>query len=564
MKSLRTDARCRATGFLLAIVAAATTACTLEGAQRDAELPQSVVAATTSVTSPSSSAPIANAGPEVLPVAEVRVSPAERDAEMARLVALGLSLPSGGLVLEKPFAAPYSRRSFVVPHAWLTAPLPETVPAAALRADLVALRAVMERAYGGWDRAAALGWDWDAWFRDWDASLAKRGSEAVPLREAFDPVRVLEDFQLDNHTTIPLRLSFGSGSATARLEHAPKAPCSAIRNADGKVYPLNAKDPAQLPKRARLFDGHALKEAHYLSFPASRGTVTAVQCNEWIGLKILGVAGDERAKSITELLGNPEDRPTMRHLSKDVAYLRLPTFSKSNGQIIERERKGWDKPTGKERALIVDLRGNDGGDAVLDAVWPWVSEEDLSAAMPMTKRTPKSCLYEALRWGYGNISSGNLKPPLTDGMRGRLQAAVETVFASDEASCKRQVEEVIGLPFPAKSRAARKGKPTILVLVDSGCGSDCEYMAQTLGKVPEAVLVGINTFGVLQFIQPGYAALPNTKLPFRIALGTSDIYGDGRSTDGYGVDVDVLLEGADAWSKDGLLRLALQLTGKKL
>ena len=55
------------------------------------------------------------------------------------------------------------------------------------------------------------------------------------------------------------------------------------------------------------------------------------------------------------------------------------------------------------------------------------------------------------------------------------------------------------------------------------------------------MVVGTNTFGVAEYIQPGYSVLPHTRLPFRIALGTSDGYGDHRSFDGYGFDVDVLL-----------------------
>jgi C-terminal processing protease CtpA/Prc len=102
--------------------------------------------------------------------------------------------------------------------------------------------------------------------------------------------------------------------------------------------------------------------------------------------------------------------------------------------------------------------------------------------------------------------------------------------------------------------------PRVLVLVDNGCGSDCELMAATLGKLPEATVAGQNTYGVAQFIQPGYSVLPNTRLPFRIALGTADAYGDGRSFDGYGLDVDVLLDGAAASTDDGLLHLVEELS----
>ena len=67
--------------------------------------------------------------------------------------------------------------------------------------------------------------------------------------------------------------------------------------------------------------------------------------------------------------------------------------------------------------------------------------------------------------------------------------------------------------------------------------------------------MGVNTVGLTGFIQPGYSALPNTRLPFRIALGSADVYGDHRSVDGYGLDVDIVLDGQAAWNEAGLARL---------
>jgi C-terminal processing protease CtpA/Prc len=100
----------------------------------------------------------------------------------------------------------------------------------------------------------------------------------------------------------------------------------------------------------------------------------------------------------------------------------------------------------------------------------------------------------------------------------------------------------------------------ILALVDNGCGSDCEAIVVLLAALPETIVVGVNTAGVGQFIQPGLALLPHTGLAFRMALGTSDTYGDGRSFDGYGLDVDVVLPHPEDWSDDDLVQLATELT----
>ena len=49
-------------------------------------------------------------------------------------------------------------------------------------------------------------------------------------------------------------------------------------------------------------------------------------------------------------------------------------------------------------------------------------------------------------------------------------------------------------------------------------------------------------------------------MKFRIALGMSDMYGDNRSLDGYGLDVDMLLAGEEAHKPEAILRLAEKLS----
>jgi hypothetical protein len=57
-------------------------------------------------------------------------------------------------------------------------------------------------------------------------------------------------------------------------------------------------------------------------------------------------------------------------------------------------------------------------------------------------------------------------------------------------------------------------------------------------------------------IQPGYSVLPHTGLHYRIALGRSDPYGDNRSVDGYGLDVDLVLPSVDTLGRDQMRELA--------
>lgn len=504
----------------------------------------------------------------VIKTSDYTVAEADRTGEANRLRRLGLAVTDQGPVLDKPWATPLSRRSFVVPQNWLARQsASRMVYAPALLADLDALELAMSRAYGGWNVAAKHGFDWKSWFERWRAQLTTAGTKWLPLANAFAPVEEFERFQLDNHTTIPLGLRLGAGSRTTLLAKRPPGPCSRVKDKAGKEHPLNASDPAQVAKMARRWDGKELAPAFYLAHPSLLRDIASAYCgDQWIATTDPEeLERRDLKESILGMSKQAKDQPFLRHLTPEVAYLRLPSFTKVNSEIIARERASWDKATGKERSLIVDLRANDGGDAAFEALDGFVSLDEIKANVSFDKTTGASCLYPALRWGYGSLSSWGLEPPLTDGMRARLQSSHDELFTKDDPSCPQKfVVERAKKNFRdhARLQRPRAGKPRVMLVVDEGCSSDCEFMVGTLAKLPETVIVGANTYGVMQFIQPGYSVLPNTRLPFRIALGTSDPYGDNRSLDGYGFDVDVVIDGKDAWSEAGLLQLEQALRSR--
>ena len=53
--------------------------------------------------------------------------------------------------------------------------------------------------------------------------------------------------------------------------------------------------------------------------------------------------------------------------------------------------------------------------------------------------------------------------------------------------------------------------------------------------------------------------MPYSRLAFRLASSESDFYGDGRSFDGYGLNVDVLLPTEQSQSVEAIVNLAERL-----
>jgi hypothetical protein len=490
---------------------------------------------------------------------EITIAPAEIAAESEWLDSFGVN---GATLIEHPFAPPVSNRSFIVPVARLRAARPDLVEVNAneLRLDLPVLHVIMERAYGGWESAAKRGWNWPRWFTKWDRFLARHGKDPMLVQDAFAPFGELIAFQLDNHSGPQLNnVRFGSGSRTSTFDLAPDGVCTEMTMAGGKMFPVDAKDPAQRPHKAITRDA---ENSWYITYPERRGEAALVRCGgKWTPVKPTWRPDEkERVKNILNLAGTALDEPTFRVMSPAISYLRLPTFSKENGERLRKLLPGLPESAGKEKLLIVDLRGNDGGDAPVEELSRWLDAGTLHKALPFTSHLAQSCVSNALRWGYTQTTMLSMRPPISDVLRQTLQAQVNGLAEAPPSGCLGHfVEERSEWNY---ARRELPEHPRFLVLVDAACGSDCEFMTYVFAATSRAVIAGVNTFGVMQFIQPGYFMLPHSGIRFRIALGRSDQYGDDRSVDGYGLDVDLLLPAAEDQSPAAILELARLLAAR--
>jgi hypothetical protein len=496
----------------------------------------------------------------VITASDFQLTPADRDDEAGWLQSLGLKPPADDWPLENPFAQPFTRRSLVVPTSWYRQMQPTALRADYLREDIKLLRRIMETAYGGWESASKLGWNWDTFFQNWDKDLAAHGEAEIPIDDAFAEWRRYMAVQLDNHSG-PLagkQATVGhGGSLTSILSKTPDGTCTELRNAKDATFAINAKDPAQRPKKRESLDGKAVT---YIVATSLKGPINAVHCGSaWIPAAPAWNPddGSERIASIRGLSQTEKDVPSFRSISPRIAYLRLPSFSKPNVELLRALEPSIKARTHDEELLIVDLRSNGGGDMRINAVTNWVKTRPFGGA----RRLNASCLYPALRWGYTQISSSSLKPPISTELRRSLQGGLDELGKDDAPGCPAKFNQTAARwtynqhQYPS----APEGKTRLLVLTDNFCGSDCEAAVLALAAIPGTVVAGVNTYGVAQFVQPGYFVLPRTRLPFRVALGTNDNYGDNRSFDGYGFDVDVVLATKEERSAEGVLRLAERL-----
>lgn len=488
------------------------------------------------------------------------VSGAEIAAEDARLKQMGLDLHGESFLKQYPFQAPWTSHSLLIPSTWADPGVkrlfrPRGVRADLLAADLDVLEPVMARAYGGWDSAAARGWDWNGWFADWQKQLAAHGAAEVSLDEAFAPMDRLLAFQRDNHTQIPLDRITSDGSQTALLSHGPGMACTELR-ASGRVFPLDARDAGQHVRTAQMWTAGAksFAAASYISAPRSYGALQAIHCGaDWIAVEPAGVAREGRASLAGQLWAafRGGDHPKIERLRDGVVYARLPTFDASHYERVS--GTAWPKRDAGDRVLIVDLRDNGGGSAEygFDALKGWVDERRTVSFDSVGAQIASSCLYSALRWNYPGAASRQFRQQLLNRMA-----------QSYPAGCPRTVDTTAPKWTYLQHRFQPKtGDLRIVALVNANCASDCELMVEKLASLRETLIAGVNSYGVTQMIQPGYSVLPHTGLRYRMALGRSDPYGDNRSVEGYGLDVDVVVPEIDHLSRAQMMQLAAVVAG---
>lgn len=488
----------------------------------------------------------------LLGAAPLRLNSSEIAAENAHWTALGVKVPAAGILRPDPYEKPYNVHSFVVPSAWYGEFYAKekagtlSVQPAELRADLPTLQFLMQKVYAGYNTVPARAhWNWGSWFAQWSAMLS-RSRGPMTIAAAFAPWAQLESVQIDNHSGAAGTTEFNTGSDSAQLGGTPSGACTLLRT-DRRSYPLNAADKGQQPHAVQVWNGSSFSQGWYVGYPSRDGAPKSIFCGHDIALHAI-----DRA--------NAPAKAAFETLADGIGYLRMPSFSTAGVDAI-RAAVAKDPNLGKERVMIFDLRGNAGGGPAADVLSNWYAQSALDQASQISQSTTQSCFQQALFFGLEQQVALELKPPASAGETQFLQNVVDLL--AKPVSCDVNANVTTAATTLADRKFTRafdaQGETRGIALVDGGCSSDCEYMAAVLAALPGTVVAGASTYGDMGFTEPGYFMLPHSRVAFRLALSKNDAYGDGRSVDGYGIAVDVVLPNAQSQSRESLVALARAL-----
>ena len=206
-----------------------------------------------------------------------------------------------------------------------------------------------------------------------------------------------------------------------------------------------------------------------------------------------------------------------------------------------------DEAMDKAKAIIIDLRGNGGGD---DSIGFELAEKlagqkiETPIAPDVRRNTPEALII----WdNYLNVLKKNSN---NENMRKQLDIYIKENAETMEKALVGQIDEFTTKPIEDTGWKYDKTKGyqgPIYILQDKECGSSCESSIDFFEYFPNVTKVGFNTVGMIHFGNIGIVILPNSSIQINMPTKANK-YKDGRFIEFAGIKPDILLkDGQDAY-----------------
>lgn len=252
-----------------------------------------------------------------------------------------------------------------------------------------------------------------------------------------------------------------------------------------------------------------------------------------------GMTPDERKELDT--WKNNNNGLDFRQLDQETSYIKIPTFF-NNDSRIEKLVAANDKTIRASRYLIIDLRGNGGGNSGWSFLLPYVMTG------PIDQDSPK------LRISADNIKlkRAELEPLVKNPMPKEMQKYFPDSYVSklksiyeELAHTKATFIEIPGVRIPLDSVLR---KPERVALITDGlCGSSTEFFFNLMKQSGKTKRYGGNTVGMMDYEGPtSRTMLPCEQLVLMIPVSKMS-WADTHPIDqtGFSPDVKISLPAAE-------------------
>jgi hypothetical protein len=374
--------------------------------------------------------------------------------------------------------------------------------------DLYFLEAHLKSIYGGWERAEERGLNWQTFFAQWGEYLTKQ-PKFITSKVAFHFCASFEKIQVDNHFCQgPWRYVPDIIFKKSRQVQKPK----------GYVIDKNIK----VFNQRRITIDPILISSKKLSLNKIKLQMKAIDKNI-----------NQFAKS---------DEVVLKILSKKIAYFRVPTMDTIRNEQLANLKYPIEVAT--TDVLIVDIRNNGGW----NFLGFWQALVELAGIQNEVDNysfdlTFKENIHTRLMSFAFNLDLTIKDSKITS------QNFFKKLNAQTIAPSKPMIRKNL---FNKKFRISKK---KIVLISNRFVGSDAEALLVMISTIKNSVIIGENTSGTCEFVQPGFLFLPNTNLKMMIPRGANNDIPKGQERiDGIGFSPDIYLSGT-SWNKKSILAL---------
>nr|WP_068886917.1 S41 family peptidase [Pedobacter panaciterrae] len=222
-------------------------------------------------------------------------------------------------------------------------------------------------------------------------------------------------------------------------------------------------------------------------------------------------------------------------LDKETSYIKIPTFF-NNDNKIEKLVTANDKAIRNSKYLIIDLRGNGGGNSGWSFLLPYVMTNPIKQDSPLLLISKDNVQLKRadLEYPVKNPIPAELKKYYPDEYIAKLQKIYEEL-----PSANNSFYEIPGLTIPIDSVL---GKPSrVALIIDELCGSSTEYFFQLMKQSKKTIRYGSNSVGMMDYEGPtSTTPLPCKELILMMPVSKSS-WTDKNPIDETGFSPDVKL-----------------------
>lgn len=286
-----------------------------------------------------------------------------------------------------------------------------------------------------------------------------------------------------------------------------------FQNNEYKALILNSKDP-KLPKGLVYFvlkphqKGYLLRQYNVFSsidfYARQREGLLQLWNFSMFGRTFpKEMSGSEKVELDTWKGNN--NGLSFRKLNKETSYIKIPTFF-NNDSKIEKLVTASDSAIRNSEFLIIDLRGNGGGNSGWSALLPYVMTGPIKQNAPLLRISKDNVHLKRseLEPLVKNPVATEMKKYFPDEYMIRLKKIYEELPTTTHT-----FYQIPGPTIPADAILSKPSK--VALITDELCGSSTEYFFQLMAQSKKTTRYGTNSVGMMDYEGPTTA----TPLPFK-------------------------------------------------